>query len=60
MKDTEYHACDEMGLIANRTLCAENGDGGGNFITYLRYCSVRLNKGDSVQAIWRDFQEKAQ
>lgn len=60
MKDTEYLACDEMGLIAKRTLCAEGGDGGKNFITYLRYCSVRLNKGDSVQAIWRDFQGKAQ
>lgn len=27
------------------------------FIDFLRFCSERLNKGDSVQAIWRDFQE---
>ena len=25
------------------------------FIDFLRFCSERLSKGDSVQAIWRDF-----
>lgn len=27
------------------------------FIDFLRFCSERLNRGDSVQVIWRDFQE---
>lgn len=31
----------------------------GNFIAFLRYCSERLKKGDSVQAIWNDYQAKA-
>ena len=60
MKETEYQACCEMGLVAKRALRAEGGDGGEDFIAFLRYCSGRLNKGVSVQAIWRDFQKKAQ
>ncbi len=27
-----------------------------DFILFLNYCSERLNKGDSVQAIWNDYQ----
>ena len=60
MKETEYQACYEMGLVAKRALRAEGGGDGRDFIDFLRYCSARLNKGDSVQAIWHDFQKKAQ
>lgn len=28
------------------------------FICFLRFCADRLNKGEPVQAIWHDFQEK--
>ena len=28
-----------------------------DFIYFLYFCAERLNKGDSVQAIWRDFQK---
>ncbi len=34
---------------------AEDREG---FISFLRYCAERLDKGDSVQAIWNDFQGK--
>ena len=51
MKETEDQACCEMGLVAKRALRAEGVDGGEDFIAFLRYCSGRLNKGDSVQAI---------
>ena len=27
------------------------------FISFLRYCAERLEKGDSVQAIWSDYLE---
>lgn len=59
MKDTEHNLFHEMGLVAEFALRAEGGDGDGDFIAFLRYCSGRLNTGDSVQAIWRDFLEKA-
>lgn len=26
------------------------------FISFLQYCAGRLDKGDSVQAIWNDYQ----
>lgn len=29
-----------------------------SFISFLRQCAERLNRGDSVQAIWNDFREK--
>lgn len=28
-----------------------------SFVEFLTYCAERLSKGDSVQAIWRDYQE---
>lgn len=39
---------------------AVNTQQGGDFVLFLSYCAARLNKGDSVQAIWNDFQKKAQ
>ena len=60
MKDIENEVCYEMSLVAKRALRAKGGDGSEDFIAFLRYCSGRLDKGDSVQAIWRDFQAKAQ
>lgn len=30
------------------------------FIEFLRYCAVRLTAGDSVQTIWKDYQEGGQ
>ena len=60
MKETEYQDCYEMDLVSKCALQAEGDNGGGHFIAFLRYCSGRLNKGDSVQAIWHDFQKKAQ
>ena len=32
MKETEYQACCEMGLVAKRALRAEGGDGGGTVV----------------------------
>ncbi len=32
MKETEYQACCEMGLVAKRALRAEGGDGGGTIV----------------------------
>lgn len=37
----------------------ENGER-ESFISFLRYCAGRLDKGDSVQAIWNDYQAKVQ
>lgn len=31
---------------------------GNDFIRFLNYCAACLDKGDSVQAIWNDFQVK--
>lgn len=31
-----------------------------DFISFLRYCAGRLDKGDSVQAIWNDYQASKQ
>lgn len=58
MKRPEEICC-EMGRISREILdksVEEFGD--DNFIVFLRYCSERLNKDDSIQAIWRDFQTK--
>lgn len=30
------------------------------FISFLQYCAGRLDKGDSVQAIWNDYQATKQ
>lgn len=38
---------------------AVNTKQGGDFVLFLSYCAARLDKGDSVQAIWNDFQKKA-
>lgn len=56
MEINEYKVCCDMGLIVKRVLCSE--DSGAGFIAFLLYCSGRLDKGDSVQAIWHDFQQK--
>ena len=57
----EKIVCLEMGTIAKKALQSQGQEPGNDaFIDFLRYCSERLNRGDSVQAIWRDFQEKAQ
>ena len=69
MRNYEKIVCLEMGAIAKKRLIFLNiitgpflrvGRCGDAFINFLRYCSERLNRGDSVQVIWRDFQEKAQ
>jgi len=31
-----------------------------DFISFLRYCAGRLDKGDSVQAIWNDYRVSEQ
>lgn len=61
MGNQEKFACLGMGIIAKKVLHRQGQKPGDEaFIDFLRYCSERLNKGDSVQAIWRDFQERAQ
>lgn len=59
MEETKYLNCCKMALTEKCALYTEDKDTVQDFIAFLRYCSGRLNKGDSVQAIWRDFQEKA-
>ena len=56
MKYEDQLLC-QMGEIASQVIDAGEGE---EFICFLRYCAVRLNKGDSVQAIWNDFQERVQ
>ena len=61
MRNYEKIVCLEMGTIAKKALQGQGQKPGGDaFIDFLRYSSERLNRGDSVQVIWRDFQEKAQ
>lgn len=61
MRNQEKIVCLEMGRIAKTATQSQGQKPGSNaFIDFLRYCSERLNRGDSVQAIWHDFQEKAQ
>ena len=50
-------SCLEMGDIARVALAADKKNNcEGRFIDFLRYCSARLEKGDQVQSIWRDYQ----
>lgn len=35
-----------------------NAQKSNDFIHFLNHCTVRLDKGDSVQTIWNDFQAK--
>lgn len=61
MRDHEKIVCLEMGTIAKKALQSQGQKPGNDaFIDFLRYCAERLSRGDSVQAIWRDFQEKEQ
>ena len=35
----------------------DQADDKQSFISFLRFCSERLDKGETVQAIWNDYQE---
>lgn len=62
METLKNKECREMGNISKEILKAEKqtNSEGSAFICFLHYCVERINKGDSVQVIWNDFQEKAQ
>ena len=62
MKTLDKKVCCEMGDIARRIRATEKqtGLGESDFINFLQYCAERINKGDSVQAIWSDFQKTVQ
>lgn len=56
MNDLPNQESVEMKTLSQKVLSAGCED---NFIAFLRYCSERLKRGDSVQAIWSDYQAKA-
>lgn len=39
---------------------ADAAQGEEAFAQFIRFCVERLNKGDQVQVIWRDYQERVQ
>lgn len=47
---------EEMGRVANAALHGET-TGESEYLAFIRYCAERLNRGDSVPAIWHDYQE---
>lgn len=49
--------CHEMGVVVKHIFAKESSLlCAGNYAAFIRYCLERLNKGDSVQVIWRDYQ----
>jgi hypothetical protein len=60
MTERRDSVCHEMGIVAKCILAKESAlPCAGNYAAFIRYCLERLNKGDSVQAIWRDYQASA-
>ena len=55
MSDLPNQESVEMKTLSQKMLSAGYE---GDFIAFLRYCSERLKRGDSVQAIWSDYQAK--
>ena len=57
MKQDELTEYSEMLGISQHILSVGAAD---RYLAFIRSCVERLNKGDSVQAIWNDYQQKAQ
>lgn len=55
MKATGNCTYDEMGRVANATL-RKKTTRESEYLSFIRYCAERLDRGDSVQAIWHDYQ----
>lgn len=46
----------EMDDVIGNILSNEKRHGcDGDFLAFILHCAERLNRGDSVQAIWRDY-----
>lgn len=60
MENTTGNTSGEMGNII-REICVDSTGvhGSKDLAAFILYCAERLGKGDSVQAIWSDYQVKA-
>lgn len=55
-EDRHKNVLREMGELVNIILAEETEK--GKFLAFSLYCVERLNKGDQVQEIWRDYLAK--
>lgn len=53
MTKYEFEQFREFYEMAEQASAAQSEDA---FVQFIRFCVERLNKGDQVQAIWRDYQ----
>ena len=57
MTKYEFEQFREFYEMAEQAESAQNGE---KFVEFIRFCVERLNRGDQVQAIWRDYQDSVQ
>ena len=57
MTKYEFEQFREFYEMAEQASAAQSEDA---FVQFIRFCVERLNKGDQVQAIWRDYQDSVQ
>lgn len=55
MKQNDFELYCEIKEIG-QTVALHGGE--DEFISFLQYCAERLDRGDSVRAIWNDYQER--
>ena len=53
MTKYEFEQFREFYDMAEQASAAQSEDA---FVQFIRFCVERLNRGDQVQAIWRDYQ----
>lgn len=56
MTKQEFEQFREFYEMAEQAESAQNGEA---FLDFICFCVERLKRGDPVQAIWNDFQERA-
>ena len=54
MTKYEFEQFREFYEMAEQASAAQSEDA---FVQFIRFCVERLNRGDRVQAIWRDYQD---
>ena len=57
MTKYEFEQFREFYEMAEQASAAQSEDA---FVQFIRFCVERLNRGDQVQAIWRDYQDSVQ